>query len=105
MAKDDYSFRVEITTDDDTGEILAVYLRVREGKAAKTVEKANGAVFVDYDKNRRLLGVEMLEPCPIAVVEQVATNEKTKRFLRGGIPLHMIRGNISAGSLNQASTT
>lgn len=38
----------------------ALYIRVGKGKVAKTTESSKG-FFVDYDKNNKIIGVEILK--------------------------------------------
>jgi uncharacterized protein YuzE len=85
-------FRVETSVDDDTGDLVAVYLRVREGEVAETKEVEGGVVYADYDSHGSLLGIELLGSCDIAVLEGVIANEPeaVKRFLRGGAPRGLV---------------
>ena len=85
-------FRVETSVDDDTGGLVAVYLRVRDGEVAETKEVEEGIVYADYDSDGTLLGIELLGPCNIAVLEGVTANEPepVKRFLRGGVPRGLV---------------
>jgi len=79
---------ISITTHEATGDVLSVYFQIRRGKSCETREFADGAAFADYDKNGYLLGIELLAPCSIAVVDQLAANEpvanrrRVKRFMR-----------------------
>ncbi len=86
------TFRVEASIDDATGRVVAVYLRVREGKVAETKEIKDGFVYADYDAQSLLLGVELLGPCELEVLERVAEgeSESVRRFLRGGAPRELI---------------
>ena len=52
-------FRVSVDTDSDTGQVLAAYLRIREGEVAETVELADGRANADYDEEGLLLGIEL----------------------------------------------
>ncbi len=85
-------FRVETSVDDDTGALVAVYLRVRDGEVAETKEVEEGIVYADYDAHGSLLGIELLGPCNMAVLEGVTANEPeaVKRFLRGGAPRGLV---------------
>ena len=79
-------FRVETSVDDDTGDLVAVYLRVRTGEVAETKEVEGGVVYADYDCHGELLGIELLGSCDIAVLESLTANEPeaVKHFLRSG---------------------
>lgn len=54
--------RIEIERHPDSNQTLAVYLRLREGEVARTVEVHEDQCYADEDSNGRLLGVEMLAP-------------------------------------------
>jgi uncharacterized protein YuzE len=91
-----FFFQCVITTDDATGELLAVYFHIRKGKVHETHEFARGNVFADYDKRGLLLGIEMLGPCNVSIVDKLARNEsadirrRTKRFMRDNGPRKMV---------------
>jgi len=78
--------------DKETGLILAVYFRVRTGEAAETREFAGGSAFADYDSKGRLLGVEILAPCEVTVLDKISKEEPkpVKTFLRGSMPVQML---------------
>ncbi len=85
-------FNVLLTVDNATGAPLAVYFQVRRGKVHETREFADGAAFADYDKHGQLLGIEIVSPCRVSVVDQLAANEpaemrqRTKKFMRENGP-------------------
>lgn len=89
-------FAVSISTDDTTGELLAVYFQIRRGKVDRTIEFADGDAFADYDARGNLLGIELLAPCSVSIVEQLAANEpahvrrQTKKFIRETGPRHFV---------------
>jgi hypothetical protein len=84
---------LKITTETNkaTGDLVAVYFYVREGKSAEIREYADGRAFADYNRQGELLGVELLAPCEITVLDRIARREPkpVKRFLRSAIPLEM----------------
>jgi Protein of unknown function (DUF2283) len=87
---DKFDFGVSISTDEATGALLAVYFRFRKGRVAKTKEFEKGSVFADYGSQGQLLGIELLGPCEMAVLERIARKEpKAKRFVRRSIPREM----------------
>jgi uncharacterized protein YuzE len=90
MSKDKFSFRVAVETEDQTGEVVAVYFQVRKGKTKTTKERAQGNVFADYDKDGRLLGFEMLAPCRVSVLDNIARQAPAKRFVHRAIPQGML---------------
>ena len=91
-----FNFQVIVTTDDATGELLAVYFQIRKGKVHETREFANGNVFADYDKHGAVLGIELLGPCRVSIVDKLASSEpvamrnRTKRFMRDVGPRKMV---------------
>jgi hypothetical protein len=81
-----------IQINTKTGELLAVYLRFRGGKSARTVEYADGAVFADFNRQGELLGIEVLSPCSVKVLEGIARGEpvQARRFVRSAVPRQMV---------------
>jgi len=92
----DLNFGISVTIDDNTGEVLAVYFQIRKGKVHETREYAEGAAFADYNRNGELIGIELLAPCKVSIVDQLAANEpaimrrETKRFMRKAGPRQMV---------------
>lgn len=95
-AKKKFHFEVSVAVDRDDGEILAVYFRVRKGNSAECIESEDGAVVADYDKDGNLLGVELLAPCSVQVLDRIARREppssrtRVRNFLRNNVPRRMI---------------
>ncbi len=89
------SFKLEASFDDRTGNVVAVYLRVREGDVADTHEVKDGFAYADYDANGLLLGIELLGPCEVQVLDQLVKSEPepVRRFLLSGAP----RGLVTVG--------
>ena len=85
-----YSFRIDIETHDQTGEVLAAYFSVRKGKAHETKEFAGGCAFADYDKKGRLLGIELLGPCKISVIDRITSEAPARKFFKGSIPRQLV---------------
>ncbi len=75
----------------ETGDVSAVYFYIRPGKSALVKEFAEGCAFADYDRNGHLLGIEILAPGEIAVLDKIARREPKpiKNFLRNSIPREM----------------
>ncbi len=96
MPQLDFEFDVSVTTDKATGRVMAAYLKVRGGKVAKTVELEEGTALADYDSRGRLLGVELLAPCRLAVMERVmkketaARRELIRQFFRSASPRQLV---------------
>jgi uncharacterized protein YuzE len=89
-------FGVSLETDKRTGALLAVYFQIRKGKAATVEEVADGAAFANYDRKGRLIGIELLGPCEVKVLNRLAAEEppkyqnRIKSFLRNSIPRKMV---------------
>ena len=80
-------FRVNIEVEKATGELLAAYFQIRKGKAAKVREFAEGNALANYGVDGLLLGIEILGPCNVTVVDKIAPKEpQVKRFIRDNIP-------------------
>jgi uncharacterized protein YuzE len=89
--KKSFTFGIRNSTDKETGQLLAVYLKVREGKSAKIKEFAHGNVFADYDSRGNLLGIELLGPCEIRTLDQITRKEPViRRFVREAIPNKLV---------------
>jgi hypothetical protein len=87
------TFRLEASIDDKTGLMVAAYLRVREGEVAETKEVEEGVVYADYDSQGSLLGVELLGPCSVMVLDGIAAGqpEPVKRFLTSATPRGLVQ--------------
>lgn len=91
-----HRFRVNVEVAESTGEVMAVYFQIREGKSAKVKEFAEGTVLADYNKRGELLGVEMLAPCEVELLDAIAEGEpktlrrKTRDFFRRAAPRAML---------------
>lgn len=85
--------RVEIQTDDKKKEVIAAYIRIREGEVAKT-EEIGVENFIDLDKDGQLLGVEILnfdeapallpslaEKYNVPALKEIAVDELMKVFI------------------------
>lgn len=85
-------FRTTVSVDEQTGRVQAVYFYVREGTTAETREIIEGRAMADYDAEGHLLGVELLAPCTVRILETIAEREPepVKKFLRGAVPMEMV---------------
>ncbi len=80
-------FKFSIEVEEKTGTILAAYFQVREGRAAKVKEFAEGNAFANYSATGELLGIEILGPCEISVLDRIAPREpKVRNFVRKSLP-------------------
>jgi hypothetical protein len=94
------AFRVEASVDDRTGGMVAVYLRVREGAVAETKELQEGVAYADYDAGGLLLGLELLGPCQVEVLDRLGDSEPAtiRRFLKGVAPRELVCAERYVGS-------
>ena len=82
-----YSFDVETTVDNQTGELLAVYFRVRKAKVHQTIEIVDGYAYADYNRRGELIGIELLGPCDVSVVDKIRKADvAAKSFIRSSAP-------------------
>lgn len=83
---------LSISVDEKTGHIRAAYVRVRGGEVSETREVAEGRAFADYDASGLLLGIELLAPCEVAVLDNLAEMEPepVRQFLRGSPPRELV---------------
>lgn len=89
--KNKLSMRVDTEVDNLTGSVVAVYFYIRRGHAAETREYAEGRALADYDRKGNLLGIELLGPCEVAILDKISRSQPApiKKFLRGSIPHQM----------------
>lgn len=87
-----HSLRLETSVDERTGRMRAAYLRVREGAVARTQELKDGVAYADYDADGLLLGIELLGPCEVQVLDNLGRSEPepVKQFLKGGAPRELV---------------
>lgn len=83
------SFHANLCINQETGDLMAVYLQVRKGKATEVKEFADGAAFANYARNGELLGVELLGPCKLSVLDRITVDRIERRFIRESIPKKM----------------
>ena len=86
------TFRMEASFDDETGRTIAMYLRTREGEVAETKEIKEGLAYADYDADGLLLGIELLGPCEVELLECIADNEPeaVRWFLKNSVPRGLV---------------
>ena len=84
--------KLDISVNEETGEIRAAYLQIRKGAVHETREVSEGTAFADYAKNGWLLGLELLGPCKVTVLDKLAKKEPQpiKRFLLGSPPRELV---------------
>lgn len=80
-----------ISTDKKTGEFLSTYFQVRKGHATKVREYEDGNAFASFNAAGELLGIELLGPCRVAVVDKIAKKDRdVKRFVRANAPRRVL---------------
>ena len=84
---------MDIDLDDRTGFPRAVYMHVREGLVHTTKEVEPGQAFADYDTEGLLIGIEMIAPCEVKVLDRITIKETSivKAFIRNTTPHGFIR--------------
>ena len=84
-------FRLSISTEKETGRLIAVYFQVRTGHVKKTREYENGNALANYNEEGELLGIELLAPCSVTAVDKIAKKDKAVRqFVRQNAPRKML---------------
>ena len=83
------AFDVSIEVDETTGEVAAVYFQFRKGESKEVREYHDGDVFADFNAKGELLGIEMLAPCSIAVLDKIVSESESQQFIRRSIPREM----------------
>jgi uncharacterized protein YuzE len=85
-------FRLEISFDGTSGDPVAAYLRVREGEVLETREISEGVAFADYGAAGTLLGIELLAPCSVEILDRLSEPAPgpVREFLRRGVRKEMI---------------
>ena len=80
------------SVDERTGRVMAVYFYLRRGETDETREVVEGKAFADYDAQGALLGVELLAPCELALLDRLVEGEPddVKRFMRRVAPPEML---------------
>jgi hypothetical protein len=58
------NFGLEVSFNGTTGQPVAAYIRVREGKVVETREVSEGVAFADYGADDVLLGDQLNISCP-----------------------------------------
>ncbi len=82
-----FDFKMTVETDHNTEKLLAVFFHIRRGEVAEVREFADGNAFANYGHQGQLLGIELLGPCRIEVLDKIARGEpKAKRFIRNSLP-------------------
>lgn len=86
------SLSVEVTADEATGKLVAVYIRVADGEAAETREVEAGRAFADYDEGGHLIGLELLGPCREETLRSILLPEpeRVRRFITEAAPRELV---------------
>jgi hypothetical protein len=83
---------LSVSVDEQTGNVQAVYFYLRKGTTVETREVSEGRAFADYDDQGQLLGVELLAPCTVTVLDSLVEKEPEpiKNFLRAAAPRELV---------------
>ena len=58
-------------------------------KAAKAVEFCDGSAFANYDRKGDLIGIELLAPCRLCVLNRIAVQPQVREFVRIAVQPHV----------------
>ena len=89
----DLNFQVKISVNKEKGTVTAVYFQMREGKATRVLELADGKAFANYNSTGKLLGIELLAPCQVTALDHLFKKEPKviKEFLMRTAPPEMLK--------------
>ena len=92
MKGDRIAFKVDVDVDDTTGKARAVYFHIRTGSVDQTREVKSGVAFADYSHDGLLIGVELLAPCQVDILDQVTKDEpqNVRQFLKSNAPRELV---------------
>ena len=85
-------FCLNVSFNETTGQPVAAYLHIRDVTPAVTKEVKEGVAFVGCDVQGVLLGIELLGPCSINILDSVLSTEPgpVRRFIQGGTPRELV---------------
>ncbi len=69
------SLSIDVTMDERTNKPLAAYIKIRDGFSAETRVVEPGKAFADYDDDGDLLGIELLAPCSVSVLDRITDGQ------------------------------
>jgi hypothetical protein len=69
-----FAFSFEVDRED--GEILSAYITVRNRKVKRTIEVVPDKANVDLGWHNEVVGIELLGPCSVNVIEKIAKDYK-----------------------------
>jgi len=75
------SFELSVSARGD-GRLEAVYIRLQEGKVARTREIIEDVLLADYDGRKRLMGIEVLAPVRISDLTTLVDRPRRRPFRR-----------------------
>ncbi len=85
-------FEMSISARND-GTIEAVYILVRDDKAARTKEIVEDVLLADYNSRGQLVGIEILAPVKIAKITMLVDESRRRpfrRFVRDRAPKELV---------------
>jgi uncharacterized protein YuzE len=72
-------FEISVSTRDD-GTIEAAYIKLADGKVAKTTEISQDVALADYDAAGNLLGIEILAPVKLSQITPLVEPPRRPSF-------------------------
>lgn len=76
-----FGFEMSISARND-GTIEAVYILVRDNKAARTREIIEDILLADYNSRGQLVGIEILAPVKLAKITPLVDEPRRRIFRR-----------------------
>ena len=86
------AFELSVTAGDD-GTPEAMYICLSRGKVAKTDEIQQDVLLADYDRQGRLVGIEVLAPVRLSDLAKLVDERKRtpfRRFVRKSAPHELV---------------
>jgi len=74
-------FEISISARDD-GTLEAVYIKIADGKVAKTKEVSTDVLLADYSASGKLLGIEILAPVKLSKIAPLVDPPRRSSFRR-----------------------
>lgn len=92
-----FSLNVSISGRNN-GTVECAYIRIREGKVAKTVELRESALLVDLDSSGNAIGFEILAPVKLSELKKKISkkpvskkdSESFTRFIKKSLPSDLV---------------
>ena len=87
------NFELSISGRDD-GSIEAIYVTILPAEVSRTIEVVEDQLFVDYSKENKIVGIEVLAPVKIAQLADlldVGSRSSFRKFVSATLPPSFVR--------------